>query len=281
MSHYSAEDVGGQKLERVERILRNDIEAGRLRDGEALPSTRDLANQMGVSPWTVNKAMEHLSEDGLVENVSRSRRIVRSGITPPSGNSESRKPHVFLIGGYAGSGKSELSRVLSRVTGSAIIDKDTTTRAVVERLLEELGRPAHDRESQTYLDQVRPHEYEALLATIQENADVGVGVIATAPFIREFQDAAWIERVGTRLNAAGVGLTLVWVRCDASTMHTYLKRRGAARDTGKLSAWDDYIAGIDLDFQPAADHVVIDNSASSEPLQSQATKMLATIAGAA
>lgn len=279
MSQYSAEDVGGQKLERVERILRNDIEAGRLRDGEALPSTRDLANQMGVSAWTVNKAMEHLAADGLVENVSRSRRIVRSGITPPA-NSEPRRPHVFLIGGYAGSGKSELARVLSRLTGAAIIDKDTITRPVVERLLEDLGRPAHDRESQTYLDQVRPHEYEALLATIQENAEVGVGVIATAPFIREFQDGAWIDRVSTRLNAAGVGLTLVWVRCDASTMHTYLKRRGAARDTGKLVDWNDYVAGIDLDFQPVADHVIIDNSASSEPLQGQAATMLATVRAA-
>ncbi|MFD2793833.1 GntR family transcriptional regulator [Promicromonospora vindobonensis] len=280
MSQYSAEDVGGQKLERVERILRNDIEAGRLRDGEALPSTRDLANQMGVSPWTVNKAMEHLAADGLVENVSRSRRIVRSGITP-SVSGKPRRPHVFLIGGYAGSGKSELARVLSRLAGAAIVDKDTITRPVVERLLEELSRPPHDRESATYLEQVRSHEYEALLATIQENAEVGVGVIATAPFIREFQDVAWIDRVSTRLNAAGVGLTLVWVRCDANTMHTYLKRRGAARDTGKLADWNDYVAGIDLDFQPVADHVTIDNSASSEPLQGQASKMLATVVGAA
>jgi predicted kinase len=281
MSQYSAADVGGQKLERVERILRNDIEAGRLRDGEALPSTRDLANQMGVSPWTVNKAMEHLAADGLVENVSRSRRIVRSGITPPSANGEPRRPHVFLIGGYAGSGKSELARVLSRLTRAAIIDKDTITRPVVERLLEELGQPPSDRDSQTYLEQVRPYEYEALLSTIQENADVGLGVIATAPFIREFLDVAWIDRISTRLSASGVGLSLVWVRCDADTMRTYLKRRGAARDTGKLGTWDDYVAGIDLEFRPAADHIIIDNSASSEPLQGQATKMLATITAAA
>lgn len=279
MARYDAEDAGGKKVERVERILRNDIDSGRLRDGEALPSTRALADQMGVSVWAINKAMEHLAADGLIENVSRSRRIVRSGTTPPA--SEPRRPHAFLIGGYAGSGKSELSRVLSRLTGSAIVDKDTTTRAVVEVLLEELGRPAHDRESQTYLEQVRPYEYEALLATIQENAEVGVGVIATAPFIREFQDAAWIERINTRLNAAGVGLTLVWVRCDASTMHTYLKRRGAARDTGKLADWNDYVSGIDLEFRPAGDHVIIDNSASSEPLQSQANKMLATVTEAA
>lgn len=274
MSQYNAEDIGGNKLDRVEHILRNDIEAGRLRDGEALPSTRALAEQMGVSAWTVNKAMEQLAAEGLVENVNRSRRIVRSGVTAQAVSSTPRKPHTFLIGGYAGSGKSEFSRVLSRLTGSAIIDKDTITRPAVERLLEELGRPAFDRESQTYLDQVRPLEYEALLNTIQENAEVGLGTIGSAPFIREFQDAAWIDRVSTRLQEVGVGLTLVWVQCDTSTMLTYLKRRGAARDSAKLASWADYLAGVDLDYRPVADHVIIENSQSSEPLKSQAARML-------
>ncbi|MBO0611106.1 GntR family transcriptional regulator [Myceligenerans salitolerans] len=277
MSQYSAEHVGGKKLDRVEHILRNDIEAGRLRDGEALPSTRALAEQMGVSVWTINKAMEQLAAEGLVENVSRSRRIVRSGITPHAAPDETRKPHTFLIGGYAGSGKSELARVLSRLTGSAIVDKDTITRPVVERLLEELGQLPYDRESPAYLEHARPHEYEALLSTIQENADVGLGVIGAAPFIREFQDPAWIERVSTRLSAAGIGLTLVWVHCDASTMLTYLKRRGAARDTAKLANWGDYLSGVDLAYRPAAEHVIIDNSATSEPLQAQASRMLTTI----
>ncbi len=186
-------------------------------------------------------------------------------------------PRTFLIGGYAGSGKSEFSRVLSRLTGSAIIDKDTITRPAVERLLEELGQPAFDRESQTYLDQVRPLEYEALLSTIQENAEVGLGTIGSAPFIREFQDGAWIDRVRTRLQEAGVGLTLVWVRCDTSTMLTYLKRRGAARDSAKLTGWADYLVGVNLDYQPVADHVIVENSESSEPLKNQAARMLAAI----
>ena len=57
--------VGGGKLEREERILRDYIESGRLRDGEVLSSTRALAAQMGISVWPVNKAMEQLTEDGL------------------------------------------------------------------------------------------------------------------------------------------------------------------------------------------------------------------------
>ena len=76
--------VGGGKLEREERILRDYIESGRLRDGEVLSSTRALAAQMGISVWPVNKAMEQLTEDGLRPDATD-----------------------FLIGGHAGSGKSE------------------------------------------------------------------------------------------------------------------------------------------------------------------------------
>ncbi|MFC8797122.1 GntR family transcriptional regulator [Promicromonospora sp. NPDC057138] len=270
-------DVGGGKLERTERILRDDIESGRLRDGEVLPSTRALAGQMGVSVWTVNKAMELLAEDGLIESKPGSRRIVRNNLGRAAEPGTARMPRTFLIGGHAGSGKSELGRVLARLAGSAIIDKDTITRHVTETLLETLGRPPHDRESRTYLDQVRPLETEAVLSVIQENANAGVGVIGTAPFVSEFQDNAWIDRVSARLRTAGVDLTLVWVRCDAATMRTYLQRRGAARDMHKLAHWDDHVAALDLDYRPTADHVIVDNSATAEPLQRQAARMLAAI----
>ncbi|WP_454852242.1 GntR family transcriptional regulator [Promicromonospora soli] len=271
-------DVGGGKLERAERILRDDIESGRLRDGEVLPSTRALAGQMGISVWTVNKAMENLAQDGLIESKPGSRRIVRSSnIGRASEPGATRTPRTFLIGGHPGSGKSELGRVMARLTGSAMIDTDTITRHVTEMLLERLGRPPHDRESRTYLDHVRPLETEAVLSVIQENANAGIGVIGNAPFVTEFQDNAWIDRVSEGLRTAGVDLTLVWVRCDAETMRTNLRRRGAARDMHKLAHWDDHIAALDLDYRPALDHVVIDNSATAEPLQWQAARILATI----
>jgi predicted kinase len=270
-------EIGGGKLERAERILRGDIESGRLRDGEVLPSTRALAGQMGISVWTVNKVMENLAADGLVESKPGSRRIVRNGLGRGAEPGAVRTPRTFLIGGHAGSGKSELGRVLTRLTNMAMIDKDTITRHVTEMLLETLGRPPHDRESRTYLDHVRPLETEAVLSVILENANAGIGVVGTAPFVSEFQDNAWIDRVSARLRAAGVDLTLVWVRCDAETMRTYLRRRGAARDIHKLAHWDDHVAALDLDYRPTADHVVIDNSATAEPLQRQATRMLAAI----
>lgn len=271
--------VGGNLQERVARTIRNDIEAGRLVDGQALPATRELAAQMGVSVFTINEAMKALASEGLIENRPGAGRTVRSGHLVTAPDRTERPPHTYFIGGYAGSGKSEFGRVLARLTGSAVIDKDTITRAVVESHLEDLGQSPHDRESDVYLDRVRPREYENLLATVLENAELGIGVIATAPFVQEFSSQAWIDRTSAQLGAHGVGLTLVWVTCDVETMHIYLRRRGAARDSAKLANWSDYVATrIDTDFRPAGAHVVIHNSADSEPLQGQAARMLAEVA---
>jgi hypothetical protein len=60
-------------------------------------------------------------------------------------------------------------------------------------------------------------------------------------------------------------------------MHSYIRRRGAARDSAKLADWPGYLKTIDVDFRPQEPHVVIDNSASSPPLQAQAKDLLRSI----
>nr|BFF20075.1 hypothetical protein GCM10025730_35960 [Promicromonospora thailandica] len=94
MPSQEANAVGGTLQERVVRTIRNDIEAGRLVDGEALPSTRDLAKQMEVSVFTINEAMKSLASEGLIENRPGSRRIVRSSrpVTPPDRAGRPRTP---------------------------------------------------------------------------------------------------------------------------------------------------------------------------------------------
>jgi DNA-binding FadR family transcriptional regulator len=60
----------------IAQQLRNDIEAGRLRPGQRLPSTRELAAQFGTSIGCVNDAMDLLSKDSLIYSRPRSGRIV-------------------------------------------------------------------------------------------------------------------------------------------------------------------------------------------------------------
>ena len=258
----------------VARNIRNDIESGELRDGTVLPSTRELAERWTVSVFTINEAMKLLAEEGLVESKSRSKRVVRAPAGLQRHEVRLNKPRVLLVGGYAGSGKTQLGRILARQTGWPMLDKDTLTRPVVEVALEVIGQSPNDRESPIYAETIRPREYEALLAAGTENVECGNSVILTAPFIREFRDPAWLSRTQASFEAMNATVTVVWVYCDADTMHTYIRHRGAARDSVKLADWPGYLAGIDVDFRPPVDHQRIDNSASSVPLQDQAKNLL-------
>ncbi|MGA4730496.1 AAA family ATPase [Micromonospora taraxaci] len=260
--------------QQVARNIRNEIEAGRLVHGTALPSTRKLADEWGVSVFTINEAMKVLADEGLVINESRSKRVVHAPDQLRRSEVRPERPRVLLIGGYAGSGKTELGRILARETGWPMLDKDTLTRPVVEAALDTLGLSPNDRESQTYLTTIRPREYEALQDAASENVQCGNSVVVTAPFIREFGDPAWMARTRAFYEAANAAVTVVWVYCDADTMLTYVRRRGAARDGFKLADWPAYMGSINLGFRPVDAHVVVDNCASSRPLQEQAKELV-------
>jgi hypothetical protein len=160
-----------------------------------------------------------------------------------------------------------------------MLDKDTLTRPVVEAALEILGCSPHDRDSEQYLSRIRPREYEALINAMTENVRSGNSAIVTAPFIREFKDTAWLDRIEATCIDLGAKVSIVWVYCDVETMHTYIRHRGAARDASKLDDWPSYTAKIDIDFRPPVRHFTIDNSASGAPLQKQARELVAEVIG--
>jgi DNA-binding transcriptional regulator YhcF (GntR family) len=267
------------KATRIARQIRADIESGKLREGQVLPSTRQLAEEFGVSPFTVGEALKELDREGLTESRDRSGRIVTSGrtlATSPVGADQLTHPRVIMVGGYAGSGKSELARMLAKSTHFAVLDKDFT-RPVVEAALEALGESPHTRESPAYLDRVRPAEYASLIEAMVENLQCGNSVILSAPFLREFRDEAWWERTLATCTSWGATVHPIWVYCDAESMYTYIRRRAVLRDAAKLADWPAYLGSIDLAFRPPFAHVLVDNSEAAPPLQEQATALLETV----
>lgn len=280
MSGESPRVTRGEAMhQQVTRNIRNQIAAGVLRDGQALPSTRELADEWGVSVFTINEAMKDLIKEGLVVSKARAGRFVNAPDQVYRTEMRAASPQVFLVGGYAGSGKTELGRILARATGWPMLDKDTLTRPVVEAALEILGLSPNDRESDGYLSKMRPREYEALINAMTENVQCGSSAIVTAPFIKEFKDEAWLKRIAATCADMNAVLTVVWVYCDPATMHTYIRHRGAARDASKLDNWAKYLDVIDVDFRPPVPHAVIDNSASGVPLQAQARELISRVKG--
>lgn len=249
--------------------IRTEIESGGYAHGAQLPTTKDLAQAWGASASTVSRAMKLLESEGLVINKQRSGRIVHH---PPEKAKEA--PVVLLIGGYPGSGKTQLGRIIASHSHWSMLDKDSTTRSVVEAALEAVGHSPHDRESDLYRSLIRPAEYEALMTAVLENLECGSSVIATAPFVTELADPAWCAEVRDKVEARGGRLEVAWVRCDAEVMRRYIRYRGAARDAAKLADWQTYIAGVDLDYTPAIAHHIVQNNAALRSLQEQGEQLL-------
>ncbi|WP_433331669.1 AAA family ATPase [Spirillospora sp. CA-294931] len=169
------------------------------------------------------------------------------------------KPVLVLVGGYAGSGKTEFARFLGDVSGWAFLDKDSLTRRLVEKLLVSLGGSQHDRHTDLYLNEVRPLEYKCLMDTANDNIDCGISTILAAPFITELNDPAWLERLTNRCKSKGAEVAAIWVRCDIDSMREYIEFRDAPRDEWKLEHWEDYTRGINTESSPPSVHLTIDN----------------------
>ncbi|MEU6069217.1 AAA family ATPase [Streptomyces sp. NPDC047082] len=169
-------------------------------------------------------------------------------------------PTVILVGGYAGSGKSEFAKFLGGLTGWPILDKDSLTRPLVDQLLVSLGGEAHDRSSELYREKVRPLEYRCLMEAAWDNLDCGISAILDAPFIAEFSQPEWMQRFQNRCRSKRVSVATIWVECDLESMREYIEFRGAARDAWKMESWEEYASGLDLKFRPRGPHFVVDNS---------------------
>ena len=68
----------GGKARRVYLLLRDEITAGRLAPGSALPSEQRLAERHGVSRVTVRRALETLAAGGLIEKRAGAGSVVRA-----------------------------------------------------------------------------------------------------------------------------------------------------------------------------------------------------------
>src|SRR4030042_7045891 len=63
IDHHSGQPIYRQVIDQIRR----QVLAGQLREGEQLPSVRDLAAHLRVNPMTISKAYSLLEMEGLLE----------------------------------------------------------------------------------------------------------------------------------------------------------------------------------------------------------------------
>ena len=157
---------------------------------------------------------------------------------------------MILVAGYAASGKTRVGKRLARrLSCSCYLDKDTMTGPFADRLLVAVNSAAGDRDSHVYQTEVRPIEYECLLAVGFETLESGVTPILSAPFVSHLVDPDWMNGLSNAAKNRTASVNIVWVHCNRQTLLGRMKSRGSARDKAKLDDWPVYSTTIDEEFQ--------------------------------
>lgn len=138
----------------------------------------------------------------------------------------------LVVTGAAGAGKSTLGKALARRLALPLLDLDTLTNPVLDGVVTPLLAGDHWNAA-SLRPTVRPARYAALLDTLRDQADVGGGAVAVAPFTAELTGgAAWEALV----DACGQRPTVVWISGSAELLAARRADRDVDRDAHAMDA---------------------------------------------
>lgn len=153
---------------------------------------------------------------------------------------------LLLFAGHAGTGKTTLAKrampVLAARGGKDFffLDKDTAYGAFSSHVMGLLtGNPA-DRDSPTYLQNLRDREYAGLLDITRENLELGSQVLLVGPFTRELMAGKFFDPVQLGM-PAGTVCRIAWIDLSTEEAKRRIENRNDPRDAWKLAHWDDYL----------------------------------------
>lgn len=116
-------DSGGSHLDWLLVQIRTKLYLGHLSPGDRLPSVRELARRLRISPTTALELYRSLESEGLVEGRERSGVFVKAG--PLAGEAHDRERSAFTLvtavakqAGQHGLSPAEFVRMLLRYTGA-------------------------------------------------------------------------------------------------------------------------------------------------------------------
>ncbi len=124
-----------------------------------------------------------------------------------------RKPHLFIIGGLSGSGKSHLSLLGLRYEKAIIIRSDATRKRIAE----------HHTELPLYSQTMHRLTYQAMFDAAKTALKAGFSVILDATFLHPASRQAVIE-LGATLNTP---LSFYWLEMDKELLRKRIKQRAA------------------------------------------------------
>ena len=159
---------------------------------------------------------------------------------------EPHPPRLLLFAGHAGTGKTTLAkRALPLLAAKSkrdffFLDKDTAYGAFSSHVMGLLtGNPA-DRDSPTYLQNLRDREYSGLLDITRENLALGMNVMLVGPFTRELMAGKFFEPAQLDM-PAHTECRVAWIDLSTEEAKRRIEARADERDDWKLANWDEYL----------------------------------------
>lgn len=245
-------DGDGLLRDRLERALRAAVRDGRLPSGAALPPSRVLAEQLGVSRWVVTETYGQLVAEGVLEaRVGSATRVAGpsllqapawpaveepaerpGGSAPPPLRPPHRRPRYDL-----GPGVADLRHAPRTQWAGALRHVLQTLPDAELVVVDRLGHPSARSAVAAYLRRSRRVDAGAEQLVITHGATEGMGLVAAA--LRAsghrallVEDPSWAR---LREVAAAAGLTPVPVPVDEQGIDVAALERAAER-TGARAA---------------------------------------------
>ncbi len=153
---------------------------------------------------------------------------------------------LIIVAGVSGAGKTSLARELARIFHHTYLAHETITRRSTGYILKGEGYSVHNRETESYINHIKPLEYATTFDVAIENLQLGNSVIVDIPFLEEVQDPYWLVNFLNHYNLAmdKVDVRIIYVKCNRRQEYIRMKNRGNSKDTWKLENWDAYCESI-------------------------------------